>query len=158
MISSTHQRDRLHRRQGSHSGFMDNFVMSDDLITQIQQYLESWRQITHFVGLARIKRFGATEEDQFLELKGIIAQELEMIWASGESSCPNREDVLEMMNNAPSIRYLSQLNEGALRNVENQWHQIYIRWHATLGHLKAKNTGTESHPGWTDFLRKKLAG
>ena len=137
---------------------MDNFVMSDDLITQIQQYLESWREITHFVGLARIKRFGATEEDQFLELKGIIAQELEMIWASGESSCPSREDVLEMMNNAPSIRYLSQLNEGALRNVENQWHQIYIRWHATLGHLKAKNTGTESHPGWTDFLRKKLAG
>ena len=157
MISSVHQRDKLHRRQVPHPGVMDNFAISDDLIEQIQLYLESWRQITHFVGLARIKRFDLTDEDQFLELKGIIAQELEMIWASGESSCPSREDVLEMMNNAPSIRYLSQLNEGALRNVENQWHLIYIRWHATLGQLKAKHNGVESHSGWTDFLRRRFS-
>jgi hypothetical protein len=80
-----------------------------------------------------------------------------MIWASGECSSPSRDEVIQMMNNAPSIRYLSQLNEGALRNVENQWHVIYIRWHATLGQLKVKLTAAEPHPGWTDFLRRRLS-
>jgi len=61
-----------------------------------------------------------------------------MILASGECDRPSKDDVHEMLNNVPSLRYISQLNDGALSKVEHQWHLIYLGWHAMLGHLKVK--------------------
>ena len=40
------------------------------------------------VGMARGKTFVPAEDDKFLELKGVIVQELEMILASGECNSP----------------------------------------------------------------------
>jgi hypothetical protein len=120
---------------------------SDDIVFHVENHLESWRHIVHFIGLARGKRFDSADEDHFLELKGVIVQELELILSSGECSSPAKDDVHTMMNNAPSLRSLSQLNEGALRNLEHQWHLIYIGWHATLGQLKVKHRTLEAlHP------------
>ena len=63
----------------------------------------------------------------------MIVQELELILASIEVSSPTKEEVHALIGNAPSLRYLSEMNEGALRNIENQWHKIYIGWHSILG-------------------------
>ena len=127
---------------------------SDEIVVWVENHLESWRQIPHYIGVARGKTFDKAQEDQFLELKGVIVQELEMILASGECHWPTKDDVHEMMNNIPSLRHISQLHEGALGNVEHQWHLIYIRWHATLGQLKVKYKEFEAHKPKTGFLHR----
>src|SRR5262245_24173769 len=138
----------------AYRGAVDARANSEDIVVWVENHLESWRQIPHYIGVARGKTFGSAEEDQFLELKGVIVQELEMILASGECQWPTKDDVHEMMNNVPSLRYISQLNDGALGNVEHQWHLIYIRWHATLGQLKVKYKELETRNSKTSFLHR----
>ena len=110
----------------------------DSLIQQMENYLECWKQFNQFVNLARSKKLGAEDETQFLEVKSVIIQELELILDAVEVNSPTKEEIHALIGNAPSLRYLSEMNEGALRNVENQWHKIYIGWHAILGQLKVR--------------------
>jgi hypothetical protein len=110
----------------------------DSLIQQMENYLECWKQFNHFINLARTKKFGAEDENQFLEVKSVLIQELELIFAAIDVNSPTREEVHTLIGNAPSLRFLSEMNEGALRNLENSWHKIYIGWHAILGQLKVR--------------------
>ena len=116
----------------------------DSLIDQMENYLECWKQFNQFLNLARAKKFSAEDDTQFLEIKSIIVQELEIILASLEVSTPTKEEIHALVGNAPSLRYLSEMSEGALRNLENQWHKIYIGWHAILGQLKVRQRAEES--------------
>src|SRR5439155_21936378 len=84
------------------------------------------------------------DDGHFLEIKSVLVQELELICASVEASSPTKEEVYELVGNAPSLRYLSEMSEGALRTLENQWHKIYIGWHAILGQLKVRQRAEES--------------
>ena len=67
------------------------------------------------------------------------------------------QPIAEMMNNIPSLRYISQLNDGALGNIEHQWHLIYIRWHATLGQLKVKYKELEARNPTSSFLSRWMS-
>ena len=138
----------------AHYSSVDAHAESDDMVVWVENHLESWRQIPHYISVARGTTFDTADEDQFLELKGVIVQELEMILAAGECNCPTKDEVHEMMNNIPSLRYISQLNDGALGNVEHQWHLIYIRWHATLGKLKVKYKELEARNPKSGFLNR----
>jgi hypothetical protein len=116
----------------------------DQLIVQLENYLECWKQFNYFVNLAREKKFNAEDENQFLEVKAIIVQELELITAAVECSSPSREEVHALISSAPSIRYLSENNEGNLRGLENHWHKIYVGFQAILGQLKVQQRQLES--------------
>lgn len=116
----------------------------DQLIQQMENYLECWKQFNHFVNLARGHKFSPEEESQFLEVKTIIVQELELILASVEVESPSKEEVHNLLGLAPSLRYLSEMNEGALRNLETQWHKIYIGWHSILGQIKVRQRKEDS--------------
>jgi hypothetical protein len=120
----------------------------NQLVTQIETHIECWKQFNHFISIARTKKFGPAEENHFLELKSIIAQELELIFASVEATSPSREEILGLIGNAPSLRALSEINEGAVRNTESQWHRIYISWHSILGQLKVKQRSEEVKTFW----------
>jgi hypothetical protein len=110
----------------------------DRLISQLENYLECWKQFNHFVSIARSKSFGDEEELEFLELKSVITQELEMILASIESGAPDKEDVLALIASTPSLRFLSEMHDAALRGLESRWHKIYISWHSIVGQLKVR--------------------
>lgn len=110
----------------------------DQLIDQMENYLECWKQFNHFVNLGRAKKFTPEDENQFLEVKSVIIQELELILASVEVTSPTKDDIHALVGSAPSLRYLSEMSDAALRNLENQWHKIYIGWHAILGQLKVR--------------------
>ncbi len=110
----------------------------DSLIQQTENYLECWKQFNNFINLARTKKFGPEDENQFLEIKSVLVQELELILAAIEVGSPTKEEIHGLIGNAPSLRYLAEMSEGALRNVENQWHKIYIGWHSILGQLKVR--------------------
>ena len=127
----------------------------DSLIQQMESYIECWKQFNHFVNLARSKKFGAEDEHQFLEVKSVIIQELELIFAAIEVNSPSKEEVHTLVGNAPSLRYLSELNEGALRNTENQWHKIYIGWHAILGQLKVRDHSEPDKSAFSSLFGQK---
>lgn len=124
----------------------------NQLIAQIETHIECWKQFFHFLDVARAKKFGAADESHFLEIKSIIVQEIELIFAHIEAASPSREEIHGLIGSAPSLRALSEMSEGSLRGFEAQWHKIYISWHAILGQLKVKQNAGEPASG---FGRKK---
>ena len=127
----------------------------DHLIDQMENYLECWKQFNHFLNLARAKKFTAEDDSQFLEIKSIIVQELELILASLEVSTPTKEEIHALVGNAPSLRYLSEMGEGALRNLENQWHKIFIGWQALVGQLKVAQRDEGNKGFFANLFGKK---
>jgi hypothetical protein len=127
----------------------------DQIIHQMENYLECWKQFNHFMGLARAKKFGPEDDLQFLEIKSVLVQELELILAAVEVSSPSRDDVHTLVGSAPSLRYLADLNEGILKNLENQWHKIYIGWHAILGQLKVRQRTEETKSGISSIFSRR---
>lgn len=121
----------------------------NQLVTQIETHIECWKQFNYFISIARAKKFGPADENHFLEIKSIIVQELELIFATIEVQSPTREEIHGLITNAPSLRYLSEMSEGALRGLETQWHKIYIGWHAILGQLKVKQRMEEDKSFWS---------
>ena len=120
----------------------------NQLVTQIETHIECWKQFNHFILLARAKKFGPADDNHFLEIKSIIVQELELIFASIEVHSPTREEIHSLITSAPSLRFLSEMSEGALRGLETQWHKIYIGWHAILGQLKVQQRMEENKSFW----------
>jgi hypothetical protein len=127
----------------------------NELVVQIENYLECLKQFNHYVGLARTKKFDQEDEGQFLELKSVLAQELELILAAIECNSPSKEEVHTLLGGAPSLRYLSEQSEGVLRGLENQWHKIYIGWQSNLGQLKVQQRASESRSMFSSFFGKK---
>jgi len=115
-----------------------------DIITRMENYLECWKQFNHYLGLARFKKFTLDDENQFMEIKSVITQELELILAVTDGQQVTREDVHNLMTSVPSMRFLSESNESVLRNIENQWHRLYINWQSVLGQMKVKQKQFEN--------------
>jgi hypothetical protein len=88
------------------------------------------------------------DDHHFLEIKSIIVQELELIFAAIEVPSPTREEVHALVGSAPSLRGLSETSEGGLRHLESQWHKIYIGWHSILGQLKVKQRAEVGKSFW----------
>jgi hypothetical protein len=127
----------------------------EGLIFQLENYSECWKQFSRYLNAARSKQFDQSDETQFLELKSLITQELELILASVDCNSPKKADVHSLLSSAPSIRYLSELSEGALRGLENQWHKIYIAWQCNLGQLKVQQRQLEPQSVFSFLSRKK---
>jgi hypothetical protein len=115
----------------------------EELILRMESYLECWKQFHSFMNMARQKKFGQEDESQFMEIKSVLTQELELILNSIDCGVISRDDVHSMISSGPSIRFLSELNENALRSVENQWHKLLIGWQSILGQLKVKQQQSE---------------
>jgi hypothetical protein len=127
----------------------------DQLMVQLENYLECWKQFYHFVNVARSKKFTEEDENQFLEVKAIIVQELELITAAVECTSPSREEVHALISSAPSLRYLGDSNEGNLRALENHWHKVYVGFLAILGQLKVQQRQLENKSLLSIFNKKK---
>jgi hypothetical protein len=129
----------------------------DQLVNQVENYIECWKQFNCFMNMARAKKFSQEDENQFLETKSILIQELELILAAMEVPSPTKEEIHALIAEAPSLRYVSEINEGNLRNQESQWHRIYISWHSILGQLKVhqRGEGTKSAIGGVFGKKKK---
>ena len=82
-----------------------------DIISRMESYLECWKQFNHYLGLARFKKFTLDDEHQFMEVKSVITQELELILACMEGAQISRDDVHSLMTSVPSMRFLSESND-----------------------------------------------
>lgn len=127
----------------------------DHLIQQLETYLECWKQFNRFISLTRTKKFGPEDEQQFLEVKSVIVQELESILSIIESGTPTREEAHALVTAAPSLRYISEMNDATVRGLENSWHKIYIGWHSVVGQLKVRQRELESQSFLSSLWGKK---
>ncbi len=115
-----------------------------DMIARMENYLECWKQFNHYLSLARFKKFTLDDENQFMEVKSVITQELELILTVTEGAQVSRDDVHTLMAAVPSMRFLSESNEAALRSIENQWHKLFISWQSILGQMKVQQKKNEN--------------
>jgi hypothetical protein len=129
----------------------------EHLILRMESYLECWKQFNTFMTMARAKKFTQEDENQFLEIKSVLAQELELILASIDCGPISREDVHNLIASAPSIRYLGEMNENNLRNVENMWHKLFIGWQSILGQLKVRQGASDSKGQLGSWFGRKAA-
>src|ERR1051326_331333 len=116
----------------------------EQLILRMESYLECCKQFNTFMIMARGKKFGQEDENQFLEIKSVITQELELILSSIDCGPITREDVHALISSGPSIRFLSEMNENAIRAVETHWHKLFIGLQSILGQLKVKQQQTQT--------------
>jgi hypothetical protein len=116
----------------------------EQIILRMENYLECWKQYNTFMSLARSKKFTPEDENQFLELKSVLTQDLEVILNSMDCGAVTRDDVHSLIASGPSLRFLGEMNESAARNVENQWHKLFISLQSILGQLKVQQQQTES--------------
>ena len=129
-------------------------VKLDELISQMENYLECWKQFNQYLIQARGKKYEAEDERQFLEVKSVLTQELELILASIQVESPSKDEIVALISSAPSIRYLAELNDNALRNLENPWHRIYIAFQSLLGQLKVQQRQTDKKGLFGGFFKK----
>ena len=129
----------------------------DQLILRMESYLECWKQFSSFLNMARLKKFSQEDESQFMEIKSVITQELELILSVIDCGPVSRDEVHTLIGGCPSIRFLSEMNEATLRNVEGSWHKLFIAWQAILGQLKVRQQQTESKSFVSTFFGSKKA-
>lgn len=127
----------------------------DELIVQLENHVECWKQFNHYISLARSKQFTQDDENQFLEVKSVLTQGLEVILSCIESGAPSREEIYNLISAAPSVRYLSELQENSLRTIENNWHKVYLAWQSILGQMKVKQQKTGGGSFFGSLFGKK---
>lgn len=129
----------------------------DELILQIENYIECWKQFNRYLAVARTNKFTPEDEEQFLETKSIMTQELELILAQIPVKSPTRDEVLDLISSVPSLRSLSEAQDDSMRMAENKWHKIYIGWQSILGQLKVeqRDLGSQSRLGSMFAAKKK---
>ena len=116
----------------------------DQVIVQLENFLECWKQLNTFISQARQKKCTPEDEAQFLEVKSVVVQEMELILAAIENVDPSRDEIMALVGGIPSIRYLAEQSESGLRSVESQWHKVFIGWQSMLGQLKVKQRAERS--------------
>jgi hypothetical protein len=129
----------------------------DQLILRMESYLECWKQFNNYMNIARSKKFGPEDENQFLEIKSVLTQELELLLSSIDCAPITREEVHGLIGAAPSVRYVSEMNDSNLRNMENAWHKLFIGWQSILGQLKVRQGHVESKGFMSSLFRGKAA-
>ena len=109
----------------------------EELITHLETHLECWRQFSGFVAKAKAKDFNPDDENEFLEIKSSLIQQLEIIRTFILEGGPSKDDILDLMGSAPSIQAINELSETGLRTLENNWHKIFVGWQMVMGQIKA---------------------
>jgi hypothetical protein len=127
----------------------------EELVQHTENYIECWKQFNNFINLARSKKYTPEEENHFLEVKSVLIQELELILAAMEIGTPTKEEVHALVGSAPSLRFLSESQEGVIRNIESQWHRVYIGWHSILGQLKVQQQAEDGKSPLAALFSKK---
>jgi hypothetical protein len=131
----------------------------DDLITQVENYLECWKQFNQSVVLARSKKFSQDDENQFLELKSVLTQELELILASfAECSSPTKEEVIALVSASPPSAISANKTIRPCASFENEWHKSISVGSLSSVSSRSNNAGRPQKFPLVQYLRPQKIG
>jgi hypothetical protein len=119
----------------------------EKLISMVESYTETWKQLSHYITLAKSKKFDEEDENEFLEIKSVITQELELIMATVEIESPSRADVHDLIGKVPTLQALSELGGNNVRDIDAQWHRNFIALQSLMGAVKAQIRELEKKKG-----------
>lgn len=142
----------------SHPSQFPPFTMSHpvlkDFALYLETYIECWKQFNYYLGLARSGKFTPEDEAQFLELKSLITQGLEVILAVVERGAPNKDEVMALITATPSLRFLAE-HEQSLFNIEGQWHKLFLVMESLMGRLKVAQQKREGRWRWHSLFGRR---
>ncbi len=108
-------------------------------IGRLDSLIEQWKQLSQFLDRGfRPEPIEARDEAEFLELKSGIAREYELLMTTLGTISERDEKVLRLLNVAPSLQSLRELEEGMGKKVVGDWHAVFIAMQALLGRLKGR--------------------
>jgi hypothetical protein len=108
-------------------------------IKRLESLIEQWKQLSQSIDRGfQPQDIQAQEESAFLELKSGIAREYEMLMTTLGTIAERDEKVLRLLNVAPSLQSLRELEEGMDKKVVGDWHSIFIAMQALLGRLRGR--------------------
>lgn len=87
----------------------------DALVLQLENYAECWKQFSRYLNAARARQFDQNDETQFLELKSLITQELELIFAAIDCVAPKKP--MSIHSSAMRRRFAISANSAKARCV-----------------------------------------
>lgn len=108
-------------------------------IGRLESLIERWKQLSQFLdrGLQQ-QEIEAQDEAAFLELKSNIAQDYELMMTTLGPMAERDDKVLRLLNVAPSMQTLRELEEGMDKKVVGDWHSVFIAMQALLGRLRGR--------------------
>lgn len=119
-----------------------------EMLSLMESYVGCWQQLMKFINVAREKKFGPEDEKQFLEVKSLITQQLELVLSRFPHSMVNRMETHMLMCNSASMRTISELGDRELHSLETQWHKNFITLQTVLGQLKVRQRQMETQSLW----------
>lgn len=111
----------------------------DKNIVRVENFIEQWKRLSHFLDRGfEGESFTDEEESAFLELKSMIAQEHELLMTTLGSETDRTDRALRLLNIAPSLQSICELEDDANRRLTTEWHTTYLSFQALLGRLKGR--------------------
>jgi len=108
-------------------------------IGRLESLIERWKQLSQFLDRGfQPQPIEAQDEAAFLDLKSSIAREYELLMTTLGTISERDEKVLRLLNVAPSLQSLRELEEGVDKKVVGDWHAAFIAMQALLGRLKGR--------------------
>jgi hypothetical protein len=108
-------------------------------IQNLEAFLETWKQFNQYLQRSfRGETFTDDDEEAFLDLKSVIAQEYETLMMSLAGEIERDEKALRILIDSPSLRSIREASEGLARRVEAEWHSTFIKLQTALGRLKGR--------------------
>ena len=108
-------------------------------IQKLEAFLETWKQFNHYLQRSfRGETFSDDDEDAFLDLKSVIAQEYETVLMGLAPDVERDEKALRILVDTPSLRGIKDSSEGMAHRVEAEWHTTFIKLQTALGRLKGR--------------------
>lgn len=135
----------------------------DEMISNLELYIENWKHFYQFLVLARDRRsaqdkkpFTFEEENQFLDIKSLLIQQLETVlsYFPVESPPIDREEIFNVVTPVSSLRTMTEIPDGTLRGIETQWHKIFITLQSLLGQAKIQRQKMESKSIISSLFKK----
>ncbi len=108
-------------------------------IARLESLIERWKQLSQYLDRGfQQQPIDPQDEAAFLELKSNIAREYELMMTTLGPMADRNDKVLRLLNVAPSLQSLRELEEGMDKKVVADWHGVFIAMQALLGRLRGR--------------------
>ncbi|MBI5817490.1 MAG: hypothetical protein HZA88_00720 [Verrucomicrobia bacterium] len=110
----------------------------DRQIETLDDFLERWQKLgSYFQRAERGRAPTEIEEEEFLVLKGEMAQDYQFLMTGTGNQREPGDQTLEILGMIMSLRRLNALGEAEVHALEIAWHHTYMVLQGLLGRLKA---------------------